>query len=63
MPPKVADYFELKELGIKRTIDMGKNSFGFNERIIELNDGTQYDYIPEDNLYEIKTTPLNISIK
>ena len=63
MNPQVADYFQLKDLGIKKTINLGRNEFGFNEKIIELNDGTQYDYIPEDNLYEIRqvNSPISIS--
>jgi len=52
--PQVADYFELEKLGIKRTINLGINEFGFKEKIVELEDGTKYDYIPEDNLYVIK---------
>ena len=60
--PQVADFFELEKLGIKRTIKLGKNEFGFNEKIVELNDGTQYDYIPEDNLYEIRTNRMNLAV-
>jgi hypothetical protein len=47
-----AEYSELRARGIKRTINLGKNAFGFNERIVELNDGTRWNYIPEDQVYE-----------
>lgn len=49
-----ADYKELEEFGIKRSIDMGENAFGFREKIIETIDGTQWDYIPEDGIYEVR---------
>jgi len=53
-----AEYIELKEAGIKNTVDLGKNEFGFNERVIILNNGSQWDYIPEDNLYELRRNKL-----
>lgn len=60
--PTCATYSELEELGIKRKINLGKNEWGFNEKIIELVDGTQYDYIPEDNLYELRAEPFELSV-
>ena len=60
--PTVANYFELDNLGIKKVIRLGKNEFGFNEKIIELNDGTQYDFIPEDNLYEKRSSKYQVEI-
>lgn len=50
-----ASYSELKATnGIKKVIEKGKNDFGFNEReIIDVN-GNTWDYIPEDNTYELK---------
>jgi len=50
-----ADYFELDEAGISKKINHGKNKFGLIERTIILNDGSQWEYIPEDNLYELKS--------
>jgi hypothetical protein len=49
-----ASYKELKDVGIKNTIDLGTNEFGFKERIIILNNNSQWDYIPEDELYELR---------
>ncbi len=56
-----ASYLELKE-HITRKIDLGTNEFGFKDKIVELSDGTQWDYLPEDNLYEIRQTPYYIEI-
>jgi hypothetical protein len=53
-----ADYFELNNRGIKHTISQGINSFGFQERTIICFDGTQWDYIPEDSIYEQRTENL-----
>lgn len=60
--PQCAEYNELVKLGIKRTINLGVNAFGFIDKIIELNDGTQYNYIPEDQLYERRDTYMSIHI-
>jgi len=46
-----ADYSDLKPY-IKNTINKGKNEFGFNEKVIICDDGSNWDYIPEDGLYE-----------
>ncbi len=50
-----ADYSELKQAGIRKTISLGVNCWGFQSRIIETVDGTQWDYIPEDQIYELRT--------
>lgn len=52
--PQYASYSELKAKGIKHYWDRGINEWGFRERIIELNNGDQYDWIPEDQIYEIR---------
>lgn len=62
IPLQHGSFKELNALGIKKTYNLGKNEFGFTERIIELNDGTQYDYIPEDNYYEIRTERYEVSV-
>lgn len=50
----VADYFELEQLGIRKVIHKGRNEYGLKEKEIIMNDGSVWDYIPEDNLYEKK---------
>lgn len=47
-----ASYFELEALGIKKKYDLGKNEWGFRERLIIDEFDNQWDYIPEDQLYE-----------
>jgi hypothetical protein len=47
-----AEYAELKKIGIKETIEKAPNAYGFRERTIICIDGTTWEYIPEDNLYE-----------
>jgi len=47
-----ASLTELKQIGIASTIHKGKNDWGFNEHEVVLNDGTVWDYIPEDGYYE-----------
>lgn len=49
-----ASFQELKLKGIKQVIEKGKNEFGLYERLIILNDGSKWEYIPEDNLYELQ---------
>lgn len=53
-----AEYSELKARGIRCTINQGLNDFGLQERIILCDDGTQWDYIPEDELYQQRLTNL-----
>ena len=53
-----ASYKELKDAGIKNIIDLGTNEWGFKERVIILNNDSQWDYIPEDELYELKINKL-----
>lgn len=54
-----ADYHELSPY-IRETINHGRNVFGFNEKTIILTDGSKWDYIPEDNIYELQqSNPLN----
>lgn len=45
---------ELQEADmIKKQFDLGRNKWGFEERvIIDVND-RQWDYIPEDQIYEL----------
>lgn len=45
------EYYDLKPF-IKHVVNKGKNEWGFNEKIIILEDGSNWDYIPEDNMYE-----------
>lgn len=49
-----ASYTELMDAGIKKTYDLGINDFGFREKIIELMDGSQWDWMPEDMIYELR---------
>lgn len=50
-----ADWQELDKAGIKKKFELGRNEFGFNERVIIDNNLNQWDYIPEDNMYELRT--------
>lgn len=47
-----ASYTELKEAGIRKVFNLGKNEWGFNERVIIDNNYDQWNYIPEDEIYE-----------
>lgn len=47
-----ASYSELQALGIKKKYDLGINEWGFRERLIVDEFDNQWDYIPEDQLYE-----------
>jgi hypothetical protein len=59
---KVAEYLELKPF-IKVSINKGINSFGFNERVLILVDNSNWDYIPEDGLYELnENNKMSVSI-
>ena len=53
-PPSIEykDYSELKELGIDKVVEGGINDFGFRERMVVCEDGSVWDYIPEDRIYE-----------
>ena len=50
--------FELKEykdlvlIGIDHVVEHGTNAFGFRERVVYCEDGSVWDYIPEDMVYE-----------
>lgn len=48
-----ASYSELKAAGIAEVINKGRNSWGFIDRTILLEDGSRWDYIPEDQIYEL----------
>lgn len=48
-----ATYTELKQAGIKTVIEKGKNEWGLTERTIIDNAGNSWEYIPEDNIYEL----------
>lgn len=50
-----ASWFELDKAGIKKKFELGRNNWGFNERVIIDNNLNQWDYIPEDNIYELRT--------
>jgi hypothetical protein len=52
------EYSELKEIGIKNSLELGKNDFNLTERVIITNDGRQWDYIPEDGIYQQRTEKL-----
>lgn len=56
-----AAYSDLKALGIKHSIGTAINYWRFRERIIILNNGDQYDYIPKDNMYKIRTNKIRLS--
>jgi hypothetical protein len=58
----VAEYSELKQIGITKLINRGRNEFGLIQLVVETADGNQWDYIPEDNLYEIRETKLHCEI-
>jgi hypothetical protein len=49
-----ASYFELKKAGIEKVIDKGINAFGFREELVIDCEGGHWDYIPEDEIYELK---------
>lgn len=49
-----ASYSELKEAGIRKVFELGKNEWGFNERVIIDNALNQWDYQPEDQIYELR---------
>lgn len=49
-----ATYGELKRVGMKKKFDLGQNEWGFLEHVIIDNDDRQWDYIPEDNIYELR---------
>lgn len=49
-----ASFSELKEAGITKKFELGKNEFGLNERVIIDNNQNQWDYIPEDQIYELR---------
>jgi hypothetical protein len=59
---KIAEYLELKPF-VKASINKGVNSFGFNERTLILVDNSNWDYIPEDGLYELnENSRMSVSI-
>lgn len=49
-----ASYFELDKVrSIKKTIDRGVNEWGFKDKTIVDINGRHWDYIPEDQIYEL----------
>lgn len=58
MDIEYADYQQLKEKGIAHTIRHDQDVFGNPQRTIICNDGTQWDYMPEDQIYERRTSNL-----
>lgn len=46
------EYKELVVVGIDHVVELGINPFGFRERAVYCKDGSTWDYIPEDGLYE-----------
>ncbi len=52
-----ASYNELNSIeAIKKKFDLGKNEFGFRERVIIDSNNNQWDYIPEDGIYELRNS-------
>ena len=49
-----ATYHQLKAYGIKKKYDLGRNDWGFREYLIVDEDNNQWDYIPEDGIYELR---------
>lgn len=57
-PIEYKSYAELYESpGVRKIIDGGINDFGFKTRVIIAKDGSVWDYIPEDSLYEKRNKP------
>lgn len=46
---------ELVEAGIKKKFELGRNEYGLQERVIIDNNNNQWDYMPEDYIYELRT--------
>ena len=47
-----AEHHELVARGIRQVVNKGVNAFGLVERTIILHDGSVWEYIPEDNIYQ-----------
>lgn len=45
---------ELKLAGTKEIKDLGRNEWGFREFLLIDTNGRKWDYIPEDQLYELR---------
>lgn len=43
---------ELRDIGIRHVINHGINDLGLIDRTVYCVDGSIWDYLPEDNLYE-----------
>lgn len=52
------EYLELKAIGIYTTIKQGRDAFDNPVVTIICNDNTQWDYIPEDGIYEQRVNDL-----
>ena len=57
----IADYQEIKD-HIVKTIDRGYNDFGLMDKTVVLEDGSYWDYMPEDQLYELNPNPKVVTI-
>ena len=53
-----ANYTELQPF-IAKTVKLGTNEWGFQEKFIVLHDDSQWDFIPEDHIYEKRTSNLH----
>lgn len=52
-----ATHGELQRVGYQKKFDLGENSWGFRTYVIIDNDNNQWDFIPEDMIYQLRDTP------
>lgn len=52
-----ATHKELTDFGIRQIKNLGMSSFGYPERVVELEDHSQWDFHAEEGLYKLRDYP------